>query len=153
MQAFLGRPLQDAGCAFVYLNTTYLKGRVGKALQVGLRAVVDAMRANAHGRRELLGLKVGNSESKPFWAEFITSLKERGLTGVPLVMSGAHECLSNPKPSEGNCKAASGKVAGSTSPATCCSGCPGPARALAPLLCALCLPRRDLAGSPAAGMI
>mgnify|MGYP003353297268 CR=1 FL=1 len=37
---------------------------------------------NADGRRELLGLKVGDSESEGFWSQFIGSLKERGLTGV-----------------------------------------------------------------------
>jgi putative transposase len=40
------------------------------------------MGVNADGRRELLGLKVGDSESEPFWREFLASLKQRGLTGV-----------------------------------------------------------------------
>jgi putative transposase len=37
-----------------------------------------------------LGLKVGDSESEGFWSEFIASLKERGLTGVKLLVSDAH---------------------------------------------------------------
>ena len=74
VQAFLNRPLQEAGYAYVYLDATYLKGRLGKALQVCSRAVVVAMGVNADGRRELLGLKVGDSESEGFWSEFITSL-------------------------------------------------------------------------------
>jgi transposase-like protein len=49
-----------------------------------------AMGVNADGRREFLGLKVGNSETESFWAEFIASLKERGLAGVKLVISDAH---------------------------------------------------------------
>ena len=49
---------------------------------------------NADGRRELLGLKVGDSESEAFWAEFITSLKECGLSGVKLVISDAHVGLT-----------------------------------------------------------
>jgi putative transposase len=92
VQAFLGRPLQEAGYAYVYLDATYLKGRLGKALQVCSRAVVVAIGVNADGRRELPGLKVGDSEA--FWAEFITSLKERGLTGVRLVVSDAHVGLT-----------------------------------------------------------
>jgi transposase-like protein len=48
------------------------------------------MGVNADGRRELLGLKVGDSESEPFWREFLASLKQRGLTGVRLVVSDAH---------------------------------------------------------------
>jgi len=83
VQAFLSRPLQEAGYACVYLDATYLKGRLGKALQVCSRAVVVAMGVNVDGRRELPGLKVGDSETEGFWSEFIASLKERGLTGMP----------------------------------------------------------------------
>jgi transposase-like protein len=90
VQAFLGRPLESSGYAYVYLDATYLKGRLGKAQQVCSRAVVVAMGVNADGRRELLGLKVGDSETETFWAEFISHLKERGLGGVKLVISDAH---------------------------------------------------------------
>jgi putative transposase len=45
------------------------------------------MGVSADGRRELLGIKVGDCESESFWAAFITSLKERGLSGVKLVIS------------------------------------------------------------------
>ena len=94
VQAFLNRPLQEAGYAYVYLDATYLKGRLGKALQVCSRAVVVAMGVNADGRRELLGLKVGDSETEGFWSEFIAHLKERGLMGVKLVVSDAHVGLN-----------------------------------------------------------
>ena len=94
VQAFLSRPLQESGYAYVYLDATYLHGRLGKALQVCSRAVVVAMGVNADGRRELLGLKVGDSESEGFWSEFLASLKERGLTGVKLVVSDAHAGLT-----------------------------------------------------------
>jgi transposase-like protein len=46
------------------------------------------------GRRELLGIKVGDSETEGFWSEFIASLKERGVTGVKLVVSDAHVGLT-----------------------------------------------------------
>jgi transposase-like protein len=94
VQAFLNRPLQESGYAYLYLDATYLHGRLGKALQVCSRAVVVAMGVNADGRRELLGLKVDDSESEGFWSEFIASLKERGLTGVKLVVSDAHVGLT-----------------------------------------------------------
>ena len=68
VQAFLSRPLQEAGYAYVYLDATYLKGR--------------------------LGIKVGDSETEGFWSEFIASLKERGLTSVKLVVSDAHVGLT-----------------------------------------------------------
>jgi putative transposase len=85
VQAFLSRPLQESGYAYVYLDATYLK-----ALQVCSRAVIVAMGVHADGRRELLGLKVGDRETEGFWSEFIASLKERGLTGVKIVVSDAH---------------------------------------------------------------
>ena len=94
VQAFLSRPLESSGYAYVYLDATYLKGRLGKAQQVCSRAVVVAMGVNEDGRRELLGLKVGDSETETFWAEFIASLKERGLSGVKLVISDAHVGLT-----------------------------------------------------------
>jgi putative transposase len=52
------------------------------------------MGVNVNGRRELLGLKMGDSESETFWAEFISLLKERGLDGVKLVISDAHAGLT-----------------------------------------------------------
>ena len=89
VQAFLSRPLQESGYASVYLDGNDLKGRLGKALQVCSRAVVVAMGVYADGRRELLGIK-GARESEIFWSEFIAPLKERGLTGVKLIVSDAH---------------------------------------------------------------
>ena len=94
VQAFLNRPLEATGYAYLYLDATYLHGRLGKAMQVCSRAVVVAMGVNADGRRELLGIQVGDSESESFWSTFIGSLKERGLTVVKLVVSDAHVGLT-----------------------------------------------------------
>jgi transposase-like protein len=62
IQAFLERPLDGSRYPHLYLDATYLHGRLGKTLQVCSRAVVVAMGVNADGRRELLGLKVGPPE-------------------------------------------------------------------------------------------
>ena len=94
IQAFLERPLEGARYPYLYLDATYLHGRLGKTLQVCSRAVVVAMGVNADGRRELLGLQVGDRESEPFWREFLGSLKQRGLNGVRLVVSDAHVGLT-----------------------------------------------------------
>jgi hypothetical protein len=94
VQAFLARPLVSSGYAYVYLDATYLKGRLGKALQVCSSAVVVALGVNEDGRRELLGLKVGDSETETFWVEFMNSIKERGLARVRLVVSDAHTGLT-----------------------------------------------------------
>jgi transposase-like protein len=52
-----------------------------------------AVGANAEGRREILGLAIGPSEAETFWSDFLRTLKRRGLTGVKLVISDAHEGL------------------------------------------------------------
>ena len=57
------------------------------------RAVLVAVGVNLDGRREILGIDLANRESKTSWRDFLVSLKERGLTGVQLVVSDAHEGL------------------------------------------------------------
>jgi putative transposase len=56
-------------------------------------AVTVAVGANSDGRREVLGPAVGPSEVETFWTEFLRSLARRGLRGVKLVISDAHEGL------------------------------------------------------------
>ena len=90
VKAFLGRPLDHAHFPYVYLDATYLHGRLGRNLQMVSRAVVVAIGINALGFREVLGIAVGNSEAEAFWRQFLGSLKERGLTGTRLVISDAH---------------------------------------------------------------
>jgi len=90
VKAFLSRPLDHARFPYVYLDATYLHGRLGRNLQVCSRAVVVAIGINALGYREVLGIAVGDSEAEGFWRQFLSSLKERGLTGTRLVISDAH---------------------------------------------------------------
>ena len=56
-------------------------------------AVIVAIGANTDGRREALGMTVGHSKAEPFWTEFLRTLTRRGLRGVKLVVSDAHEGL------------------------------------------------------------
>jgi transposase-like protein len=56
-------------------------------------AVIVAVAVNADGRREVLGLEVGASEAETFWVAFLRKLARRGLRGVKLVVSDAHEGL------------------------------------------------------------
>ena len=46
---------------------------------------------NSDGRREVLGMDIGPSEAETFWTEFFRKLARRGLRGVKLVISDAHE--------------------------------------------------------------
>ncbi len=64
VQAFLNSPLETSGYAYLYLDAVYLHGRLGKARQVCSRAVVVAMGVNDGGRRESLGIQVGDNETQ-----------------------------------------------------------------------------------------
>ncbi len=90
--AFRTRCLDHTQFPYVYLDATYLHVRT-EASQVVSKAVVVATGVTADGRREILGLDVGDSEDEVFWRAFLTGLKKRGLTGVKLVISDQHAGL------------------------------------------------------------
>jgi putative transposase len=73
------------------LDATYVKAR--RDHHIVSVAVIVAVAVNTNGRREVLGMTTGNSEAEPFWTEFLRSLARRGLRGVKLVVSDAHEGL------------------------------------------------------------
>ena len=76
---------------YVWLDATFVKVRQGG--RVVSQAVVIAIGVNAAGQREVLGLDVGPSEDGAFWLQFLRSLVARGLAGVQLVISDAHQGL------------------------------------------------------------
>lgn len=78
--AFRDRPLNTTTYPYVFVDATYCKARVGR--RVVSQAIVVAVGIAADGRREVLGFDVGDTESEPFWTEFLRSLKARGLSGV-----------------------------------------------------------------------
>ncbi|WP_131103154.1 IS256 family transposase [Ornithinimicrobium sufpigmenti] len=90
--AFRTRSLDHARFPYVYLDATYLHVRTEAAMVVS-KAVVIATSVTEHGRREVLGLDVGDSEDEVFWQAFLTGLKKRGLGGVQLVISDQHAGL------------------------------------------------------------
>ena len=90
IEAFLNRPL-EGDWPYLWLDATYVKVRQsGRIVSV---AVIVAVAVNSAGRREVLGLSIGASEAETFWTEFLRSLARRGLRGVKLVISDAHEGL------------------------------------------------------------
>lgn len=101
VQTFLGRPI-EGDWPYVWLDATYVKAR--RDHHIVSVAVIVAVGVNADGRREVLGMTVGHSEAETFWVEFLRSLARRGLRGVKLVISDAHEGL----------KAAIAKILGAT---------------------------------------
>jgi putative transposase len=88
--AFLDRPL-EGDWPYLWLDATYVKVREnGRIVSI---AVIVAVAVNHDGRREVLGLAIGASEAETFWTDFLRSLARRGLRGVKLVVSDAHEGL------------------------------------------------------------
>jgi transposase-like protein len=88
--AFLDRPLVGDWPS-LWLDATYLKQREGGRI-VSVAAII-AVAANTEGKREIVGLHIGPSEAETFWASFLKSMLRRGLRGVKLVISDAHEGL------------------------------------------------------------
>ena len=90
VKAFLVRPL-EGDWPYLWLDATYVKVRQqGRIVSV---AVIVAVAVNTDGRREVLGLEIGASEAETFWTAFLRKLARRGLRGVKLVISDAHEGL------------------------------------------------------------
>ena len=89
--AFRTRPLTGAH-RYLWVDATYLKVRVdGRVIS---QATVVAVGVTSEGDRQVLGVDVGPSEDRAFWTAFLRSLVKRGLKGVPLVISDAHEGLT-----------------------------------------------------------
>lgn len=101
VNAFLERPLVG-DWPYLWLDATYLKQREGG--RITSVAAIVAVAVNTDGKREIVGLHIGPSEAETFWATFLKSLVRRGLRGIKLVISDAHEGL----------KAAIRRVMGST---------------------------------------
>jgi putative transposase len=90
VSAFLERPLEGEW-PYLWLDATYLKQREGGRI-VSVAAII-AVAVDSEGRREIVGLHIGPSEAETFWSTFLRSLHKRGLKGVKLVISDAHEGL------------------------------------------------------------
>lgn len=90
VDGFRNRPLAEA-CPDVFLDALYAKVRLNH--RVANVALVIAIGVQEDGRRVILGFDVGAAESEAFWTAFLRSLVARGLSGVQLVVSDAHEGL------------------------------------------------------------
>jgi putative transposase len=88
VKAFLHRPI-EGDWPYLWIDATYVNVRQnGRIVSV---AVIVAVGVNGDGRREILGLDLGPSEAETFCTGFLRKLARRGLRGVKLVISDAHE--------------------------------------------------------------
>jgi putative transposase len=92
VEAFRKRPLEGE-FPYIWLDAMYLKVREGG--RIVSKAVLVAFGVNGDGQREVLGVQVTQGEMERCWIAFLASLVERGLRGVQLVISDAHQGLRN----------------------------------------------------------
>jgi transposase-like protein len=92
VEQFRHRPLGEAG-PFTFVAADALTMKVREGGRVVNAVVLIATGVNADGRREVLGMRVATSETGPAWNSFFADLVARGLTGVQLVTSDAHQRL------------------------------------------------------------
>ena len=78
---------------YPYLWLDALTQKVREAGRIVNVSVVVATAVNGEGKREIIGMDVGTSEDGAFWLAFLRSLSARGLGGVELVVSDAHQGL------------------------------------------------------------
>jgi putative transposase len=88
--AFRERPLEGA-FPYLWLDAKHLKVRDRGSVRS--KALVIAYAVHETGRREVIGLDLGEVESGAFWVEFLRGLVARGLTGVRLAISDEHQGL------------------------------------------------------------
>lgn len=90
--SFRTRPL-EGDYPFLSVDATYFKVRENS--RVVSKAFMIAYGTNAQGHREILGFGVYPKESNATWTDFLTGLKKRGLTGLLMITSDAHEGILN----------------------------------------------------------
>lgn len=90
LDKFRNRPLKGK-YAYIYLDAEYEKIRHdGSVIEM---ATLVAIGVNEKGRREVLGVSSKLSEAEVHWRDFLLELQKRGLSGLQLIVSDAHEGL------------------------------------------------------------
>ena len=88
VKEFRERPLTE-GYPFLVVDATYFKVR--EKHRIVSKALMIAVGTGSQGKREIVGLGVYDQESKASWNDFLGGLKKRGLSGVIMIVSDAHE--------------------------------------------------------------
>lgn len=88
VEEFRTRPIESE-CLFVSVDATYVKAREGH--RVVSKALMIAMALRPDGRKEIVGFAVADREETATWESFLRSLRSRGMSGVRMFTSDAHE--------------------------------------------------------------
>lgn len=91
VEELTARPLSGEAMPYIWLDATYVKCR--REGRVASTAVVTAIGCDASGWRHVLGVSVVDTESYDSWLAFLRGIRERGVSGVQLVVSDAHQGL------------------------------------------------------------
>jgi transposase-like protein len=92
VSAFNERPLGGNRYPFVVLDAIFIKVRRDEAVRS--TGVLTAIGVNDQGYREVLGIRIGDSESEGSWNDTLSWLRDRGLSGVDVVVSDDHRGLT-----------------------------------------------------------
>ena len=92
VSAFRNRPLEGE-YPYLWLDAKHLKVRDRGSVRS--KALVVAYAVHDSGRREVIGIDLGETETEAFWVEFLRELRSRGLQGVQLAISDHHEGLKS----------------------------------------------------------
>ncbi|MBK5117971.1 MAG: IS256 family transposase [Thermoleophilia bacterium] len=92
VSAFRDRPLEGA-YPYLWLDAKHLKVRDRGSVRS--KALVVAYAVHDSGRREVIGIDIGEVETEAFWVEFLRDLVGRGLGGVRLAISDEHQGLKS----------------------------------------------------------
>ena len=85
---FLSKPIEHE-IPYLFIDATYLKVRDGLHYENKALFVVAGIRED--GLREILGVRLADSENSLFWQDLLEDLKERGLRGGKLIVSDGHK--------------------------------------------------------------
>lgn len=88
VKEFRNRPLED-DYPFLIVDATYFKVRENH--RVVSKALMIALGINENGKREVIGFELYDCENKDNWYDFMMRLQARGLKGLRMITSDAHE--------------------------------------------------------------
>jgi len=92
VEEFLKRPIERP-VPYIFVDASYFKVRDGPMYVTKAFMIVTGIRDD--GYREILGARIADGEDENFWYGLFQELKDRGLSGVKLVVSDGHKGIQS----------------------------------------------------------